>query len=249
MQMNMVSSWTDELYCTILKDGSISLRASKNGEDEYGGRWWFPSSRGIKTPKQFVDAFLKIDEIDTGNWSIQDDLLPVLFEHAPLFACLTKFYMEIDDNQEEEELDFFLFCQKVILSSNVDLPDDFKSASKVVEIIYNFVKQQFQSTGQLPRGQHALMGTSISFPSRAIRNNKDHQEFRQEQALKTHVRNAKWEIKRTRLHGFAMSQQYQDVSDFCIEYFAQHKKFPSGKFHIGQTEVVFSAEVKNDGDE
>ena len=240
MQINMVSSWTDELYCSILKDGSISLRPSKDGEDEHGGRWWFPSRRGIKTPKQFVDAIYAIDEIEAGNWSIQNDMLPVLFEHAPVFASLTNLYIEIEDNQEEEDLDFFLFCQKVILSSDVDLPDDFKSASKVVEIIYNFVKQQFQSTGKFPRGQHALMGTSISFPSKPIKSNKEHLEFRKEQALKTHVRNAEWKIRRTRLHGFAMSQQHQDISDFCRNYFEQHKELPVGKYKIGQTEVTFS---------
>ena len=161
-------------------------------------------SKRIKTPKQFVDAIYAIDEIEAGNWSIQNDMLPVLFEHAPVFASLTNLYIEIEDNQEEEDLDFFLFCQKVILSSDVDLPDDFKSASKVVEIIYNFVKQQFQSTGKFPRGQHALMGTSISFPSKPIKSHKEHLEFRKEQALKTHVRNAEWKIRRTRLHGFAM---------------------------------------------
>ena len=106
MQRNMLSSWTDDLYCSILKDGSISLRPSKEGEDEYGGRWWFPSRRGIMTPKQFVDAIYAIDEIEAGNWSIQDDMLPVLFEHAPLFASLTNLYIEIEDNQEEEDLDF-----------------------------------------------------------------------------------------------------------------------------------------------
>ena len=154
--------------------------------------------------------------------------------------------MEIDDNQEEEELDFFLFCQKVILSSNVDLPDDFKSASKVVEIIYNFVKQQFQSTGQLPRGQHALMGTSISFPSRAVEITKIIRNL-DKNRRKTHVRNAKWEIKELDymdLLCLSSTKMYQ----IFVEYFAQHKKFPSGKFR-GQTEVVFSAEVKDDDDE
>ena len=155
-QFNMVSSWEDELYCSILKDGSISLRPSKDGEDEYGGRWWFPSRRGIKTPKQFFDAIYAIDEIEAGNWSIQDDMLPVLFEHAPLFASLTNLYIEIEDNQEEEDLDFFLFCQKVILSSEIDLPDDFKSAVKLVEIIFNFVKQERSKTNEFPQGLRLL---------------------------------------------------------------------------------------------
>ena len=38
VQSTMVSTWEYELYCSILKDGSLSLRGSKDGMDEYGGR-------------------------------------------------------------------------------------------------------------------------------------------------------------------------------------------------------------------
>ena len=195
VQYNMVSSWTDELYCTILKDGSISLRASKNGEIEHGGRWRFPSCRGIKTPKQFVDAIFEIDEIEAGNWFIQGDMLPILFEHAPLFATLTNLYIEIDDNQEEGDLDFFLFSQKVILSSKVDLPDNFKSPIKLVEIIFNFVKQEYEAKKAFPKGNCNLMGISVFFPERQIVTSKEHASFQKEQMLKRHVLRAIWEIE------------------------------------------------------
>ena len=240
VRMNMMSAWTDEVYCSILKDGSISLRASKDGEDEFGGRWWFPSYRGIKTPRQFVDAFSEIAGDIDYDWSVQEDLLPVLFKYAPLFSSLTNLYIEIYYNQGEEDLDFFLFCQKVILSSDVELPEDFKSAVKIVEVIYNFAKLQFQSTGRLPRGQHVLMETSVFFPNRTIRSNKEHQEFRKEQMLKAHVKNAVWEIQRTKLYGFAMSQKRREISDFCREYFEEHDKLPLGTFKVGQIEVVFN---------
>lgn len=242
-QANMVSSWTNELHCSILKDGSISLRACVcvDGQGDYGGRNWFPSRRGIKSPKQFVDAYFSfVDEIDTDIWSIKDDLLPVLYKHAPLFACLTNLYIEIDANQTEKDLEFFFLCQKVILFADLSLPEDFKSAAELIENTYNFVKQHFHSTGQLPAGQHALMGTSISFPSKAIRKNKEYLEFKREQALEAHVRCADWELEQTRLRGFAMSNQYQRVSDFCRNYFEQHKKLPVGNHKIGQTEVTFN---------
>ena len=239
-QINMVSSWEDELYCSILKDGSISLRASKDGEDEYGGRWWFKARRGIKTPRQFIDAFHDIDELEVETWDMQDDILPKLFNHLPLFAALTHKLEEIDNEGTDTELDFFLFSQNVILKSEITLPRNFQSAVKIVEILYNFVEQHFQTHGQLPRGTHELMGTSVSFPKRAIRKNKDHERFKAEQMLKSHVNNAAWELKRTRLHGFAMSQQYQDIFKFCRTYFDQHNKLPIGKFHIGQTEVTFN---------
>ena len=79
-QFNMVSSWEDELYCSILKDGSISLRPSKDGEDEHGGRWWFETRKGIRTPKQFVDAVYSIDEIEI---SMDEVSFEKLYEHQP----------------------------------------------------------------------------------------------------------------------------------------------------------------------
>ena len=239
-QINMVSSWEDQLFCSILKDGSISLRPSKDGEDEYGGRWWFKARRGIRTPQQFLDALNDIDEIEVEYWDTQDDILPTLFNHLPVFAALTHKLEEINNEGDDDDLDFFLFSQNVILKAEVVLPNEFQSAVKFVEVLYNFVNQHFQTKGQLPRGKHGLMGTSVSFPKHAVRGNKDHARFKTEQMLKLHAKNAKWELRKTRLQGFAMSQQHQDVLAFCRKFFDKHDKLPTGKFHIGQTEVTFN---------
>ena len=242
-QINMVSSWEDELYCSILKDGSISLRGSKDGLDEYGGRWWFQARRGIKTPKQFIEAFNSMmDEIDIDHWSVKDDLLPVLFNHAPIFAALTNKFIEIDDDGTDEELDFFLFSQKVILNSNIELPQDWKSAVKVIEAVYDFVKQEFNLNNKLPRGTHHLSDISVSFPNKALKSSKDLKQFRVEQVIKNHARNAEWEmLPRTWLQVLAVNSQYRNVLDFCRTYFQEHKELPVGKFKVGQVEVKFKS--------
>ena len=90
-QFNMVSSWEDELYCSILKDGSISLRPSKDGEEESGGRWWFKTRKGIRTPKQFVDSVNSIDEIEISMDEVSFDRL---YEHKPLFALALKKFIK-----------------------------------------------------------------------------------------------------------------------------------------------------------
>ena len=66
--------------------------------------------------------------ITTGQ---SEDLLPVLFKYAPLFSSLTNLYIEIYYNQGEEDLDFFLL-PKDDLTPHVELPEDFKSAVKIV---------------------------------------------------------------------------------------------------------------------
>ena len=58
---SMVSTWTDYLYCTILNNGSLSLRV--NVQDEYGSDW-FPSIKNIKTPNLFISAFQRIEELE-----------------------------------------------------------------------------------------------------------------------------------------------------------------------------------------
>ena len=70
------------------------------------------------------------------------------------------------------------------------------------------------------------MGTSISFPSRAIGSNRDYREFRKEQALKSHVKNANWKIQRTRLQSLAMSQNYKDILDFAGNTLNATNNFP-----------------------
>ena len=51
-----------ELFCTILKNGTLSLRTCR---DQYGdgGRCWIKGKRGIQTPKQFIEALEHMEDI------------------------------------------------------------------------------------------------------------------------------------------------------------------------------------------
>ena len=241
-QSNMVSTWSDELYCTVLKDGSISLRACKDDEDEYGGSWWFPSIRGIKTPKSFVDAFSKIEEIDTDTWSIQDDILPKLFEAKPLFSVLTHKYIELEYEEDEVELDFFLFAQIYFLKSVFKIPSDFSEAVKLFSSIFEFVKTNFRNSGDFPKESHVVNGVSIMFPKRVPKSNIELDVFRTEQLVKAHVQKAKWYFERTRLaQQFGMEKKYKEIKTFCSDYFLENGKLPIGTFLVGDTEVIFTA--------
>lgn len=238
-QFNMVSSWEDELYCSILKDGTISLRASKNGEDEYGGRWWFKAKRGIKTPKQFIDEFNRIDEIEVGNWSVETEILPVLYDHYPLFASLTSRYLEIDEFFNQPELDFFMFSQKYILRVDVSLPNEFESGIKIVKVIYNFVKEQFKKSGNFPSGTHELMGLPVLFPLKVGISKKDFNLFKKEQILKNHAHNSSWVMPRTKLQGFNKENQYQKIIQFCRNYLEENNQLPYGEHLVDNIEVEF----------
>ena len=160
----MVSAWVDQLYCTILKNQTISLRAKKDMFSD--GIHWFQSRRGIRTPQQFVDAIESIDEIGLSDWWDPEDALSVLYEHAPIFASLTYRYIELQDAQNEDALEFFCFCQRTILDAEIPLKGDFRSAIKLMEIIFNYLRKEYAATGDFPRGQRELMNVQIVFPSR-----------------------------------------------------------------------------------
>lgn len=163
-QINMVSAWVDQLYCTILKNRTISLRAKKDMFSD--GIYWFESRRGIRTPTQFIDAIESIDEISLTDWWYPEDALPVLYEHAPIFASLTHKYTELKYGEDEDALAFFCFCQSFILNAEIPLRGDFRSSVKMMEIIFNYMRKEYSTTGDLPKGRHHLMDHEIVFPAR-----------------------------------------------------------------------------------
>ena len=65
-----------ELICTILKNGTISLRVWRNQYQE-GGCFFFDSVRGIRTPLQFVDAISQMEGISSHYTN--DEVLEVLY--------------------------------------------------------------------------------------------------------------------------------------------------------------------------
>lgn len=160
-EFNMVSAWKDQVFCTILKNGTMSLRARKASPSE--GVQWFGSRRGIKTPRQFIDAIQDIDEIDL-DWLHPESFLPVLYKHAPVFAALTHKYIELSDNEDETGLKFLCQSQRHMLLSEIPLKDDFDFAVRFVEIVFNFLKKEYSVSGKLPTGQHKLMDSLILFP-------------------------------------------------------------------------------------
>ncbi len=182
-QFNMVSSWEDELYCSILKDGSISLRPSKDGDNECGGRWWLKRAKGIRTPKQFVDAVYSIDEIET---SLDEISFDKLYEHKPLFALALKKFIEIDD----EDMEFFFMSQGALLNLEVSLPENLQIAEKLFNVIFNLFKQHYAEHQSMPVGEYELMNTKIVIPKRNFRSDPDFKNLLNNRRIKAHSEDA-----------------------------------------------------------
>jgi hypothetical protein len=86
-ESTMVSTWENALFCSILKNGTMSLRLRIYCDDEGCGTAWLGAIRNIRTPKQFIEAFESISEIS--NWDI-NETLPELHKHHPIFASSLK---------------------------------------------------------------------------------------------------------------------------------------------------------------
>lgn len=160
-EFNMVSAWKDQVFCTILKNRTMSLRVRRDMFSD--GVQLFASRRGIKTPQQFIDAIRDIDEINL-DWLHPESFLPVLFRHAPMFALLTHKYVDLCDNEDEFGLNFLCQCERYMLLSKIPLSDNFNLAVKFVEIIFNFLEKEYSRSGRLPTGKHELMDSLIVFP-------------------------------------------------------------------------------------
>ena len=162
-ELNMVSSWKDVLYCTIEDDGTISLSSKKEG-DELSS--WLDDIVGIKTPEDFIKAYHSINQIETDAWSLDDEILPVLFEHFPIFAVATFKYLEIKYGKDESEIDFFNLAFSLLIVLDLDIDKDFKIASKKFSDIYDFTKQYYQINHCFPFGVHKIDDYSILFPKK-----------------------------------------------------------------------------------
>jgi hypothetical protein len=227
-QFNMVSSWEDELYCSILKDGSISLRPSKDGEDEHGGRWWFETRKGIRTPQQFVDAVNSIDEIEISMDEVSFDRL---YEHKPLFALALKKFIEIDDEGTEEDMEFFFMSQCALINLEASLPEKLQIAEKLFNVIFNFFKQHFLEHQSMPVGKYELMNTKIVIPKRNFRSDPDLKNLLNNRRIKAHADGAEWEVMEFHLK--------RDILEYCSSFFKKNKTLPEGSVSIGNIEVKF----------
>ena len=156
---SMVSTWTDYLYCSILKNGSMSLRY--NVKDEYGSEW-SPSIKNIRTPKEFISAFKSIERFE--NWSLED-LIPSLHIHHPIFA------MRLDYMQKNQELDDELETEISVLLNKFmngvkleDLPSGNANKRVFNDEVKKFVRDFLEKTGNFPKGEQEIQGRTVIFP-------------------------------------------------------------------------------------
>lgn len=147
-----------ELYCTILKDGSISLRECMN-QYEYG-RLNFKSIRGIVTPSQFIAALKKTEAIC--DEFTDHEVLEKLFTKLPLFSIHSAIYIRCRDGELGEE--FFNKTYPLMKNVVIDLPNDFAKAISIFDVIYNYVKVWFDEHQRLPSGEHQILNHTIVFP-------------------------------------------------------------------------------------
>ncbi len=156
---SMVSTWTDYLYCSILKNGSMSLRY--NVKDEHGSEW-SPSIKNIRTPKEFISAFESIERFE--NWSIQD-LLPALHNHHPIFAIRLEYiqrYQELDDELESE---INILLNKFMDGLTLDLPSGNANKRMFFNEVKKFVRDVLEETGEYPSGMHTINEILVDFPN------------------------------------------------------------------------------------
>ena len=156
---SMVSTWTDYLYCTILNNGSLSLRV--NVQDEYGSEW-SPSIKNIKTPNQFISAFQSIERLET--WSLQD-LLPALHIHHPIFAIRLEYIQKNQELDDEVDAEISVLLNKFMNEVKLkDLPSGNTNKRVFAGEVKEYVRDFLETTGNFPKGEQEIQGRTVIFP-------------------------------------------------------------------------------------
>ena len=154
----------NELILTRCKNSSYSLRACV---DQYsdGGRTYFRSIRGIRTPVQFLTALEEIFASDMtmlSDYFTNYEIIEKLYEYYPSFAVMVYKWDMLDRNSEELTRDFNLIAP-LIEASTVNWPDLFDKATTLASILYQFAADWVDRHGQLPYGAHDIMGQRVLF--------------------------------------------------------------------------------------
>jgi len=240
-QINMISAWKDQLYCTILKNGTLSLRVRKEMYSD--GSWWFNARKGIKTPKQFIDAYSGIDEIDADSWDFHDQVLQNLYSAHPKFAAILDRYVDLDWNGSGDELDilFINFTSPFFLKSQLELPKTLEKGSSVFSNIYRYAKDYFIDQSTLPWGAHNISEEEVVFPEQSNYLKGQVNKLVFEWRITQHMSKCEWEeINRTRLQSSVNEWRYAKIEEFCRNYFFDNGELPLGEFAIDNSVVKFA---------
>jgi len=239
-ESTMVSTWTEGLYCSILKDGTLSLRLN-NFSWEYGSQWSL-AVRRIKTPKQFINAFNSEEFFGISErWDLVD-MLPELFVRLPKFALATWILYDIlYESGDESDEEFFYRSQFHLLESSFDLPSDINSALLVFISVFEYCKKHFCEEGALPEEAHSVGALNIIFPKVAKRTIPELISFQVEQNIKSWVMQSKWEhdVKPSLNSGFHKPWFHSQLLDYCREYLSTKGELPKGKHRVQNIEVQF----------
>lgn len=156
---SMVSTWTDYLYCSILKNGSMSLRY--NVKDEYGSEW-SPSIKNIKTPKEFINAFESIERFE--NWSLED-LMPSLHIHHPIFAIRLEYMQKNQELDDKLDAEISVLLNKFMNEVKLkDLPSGNTNKRVFAREVKEYVRDFLEKTGNFPKGEQEIQGRTVIFP-------------------------------------------------------------------------------------
>ena len=227
-QYNMVSSWRDQIYCSILKDGSLSIRARKDGDE---ASWWCYAKTGIKTPDDFIEAFESLsDDIDIDCFDFQKDIVPSLFRYSPSYAVCVSLHWEFDQEGEIEKLEFLrIFWRSFAgVCCETDLNESLSNMRDHVAEALDYV---------IKNGTFSLIGNSHQ--DRSLKRKTD--LFLRWKSIEDHLVTARWEKPaRTRLCDTSSLHAELDIRNFIDAYLSEHGKLPVGDCIVGGTHVFFS---------
>lgn len=233
---SMVSTWTDALYCSVLKNGTLSLRMNKTGED---GSWWSPAIRNIRTPRQFLEA------IDNVGWGIEDWDIDVILKNLhrghPIFAILVEEKIAFTEVRGETAAKIQIVVKQAMKHVRMDLPTGTTNTRVFIGYVEDFTKKHFSRTGTAPQGVHLIRGRVVDFSAEDQKTNqKPRRETKTDKLIIEYAEKAVWEKFKGRPHPqWANASRLSRIQKFVKSYFRENKRMPCGTHDIDGLEVKF----------
>lgn len=236
---SMVSTWTDALYCSVLKNGTLSLRMNKTGED---GSWWSPAIRNIRTARQFLEAVENVGRTGKG-WEI-DVILNNLRRGHPIFAILVEEEISSTEIRGETEEKIRKIVRQAMKHVRIDLPTGTRSTRAFIGYIEDFTREHLSRTGTAPQGNHLIKGREVDFSAKDQNTKqKPRRKSKTDKLISEHVEKAVWEKFKYRPHPqWANASRLSRIKTFVKSYFRENKRMPAGIHNIEGLEVKFPKE-------
>lgn len=235
-QYNMVSSWQDEIYLTLLANKKFSLLVRKNGFSD--GSAWIYSIRNFSLPSEFIKAYFSIDVIELDLWDFIDDVVPAIRELHPRLGILLE--LEYENEFIETDDPLITLVNDLIFVGIWDAETENKHLELEINSIADYLTNFIEQHKHIPRNVLKIGEINFSLPNQSKVFENRLKSILDVKSVREHLNNAVWKDSSSFLNsGWGRRDKMKKIERFLHAYLDAHQKLPLGFFEVDGISVEF----------